>query len=381
MTELALDALMLNCSLFKLPERQLVSTYQHNGEVLALWSRDSSFAIDPNLEHQVQFGIVRFTFDEKGRLPPDVQEDNLFLEFTDSFDGENREVTSHLLHDGRIVFSFSEKFSGDGKWGKHNYVIAYNIDASAWEIGHSRLDTGEISFKLWSPRIGSREELSISYGELQLLFQGGQLKVGIDHTPYYLDDWTRDTDFAKVAPSPESPHEKWRRQGSIIVREDRSRDEPDVPEYAPPVPLMSSDTSVKALIPIASTMLTFENVAAVVKREFEERYTLGELCYTAQHIHREADQKKLPLVHTLSQEEKGVPLTGKLADLLLAHPAPVVPPAKYSLIPAIRYADSVLACTRSGANIAALVVDTLHRTSCVLFVPLSGFLSDLSSSN
>lgn len=368
------NAAELNCSLFKLPDRQLVSTYQHNGEVFALWSRDSSFAIDPNLEHQVQFGIVRFTFDEKGSLPPDVQEDNLFLEFTDSYDVENREVTSHLLYDGRIVFSFSQKFTGDGKWGKHNYVIAYNIDASAWEIGHSRLGTGEISFKLWSPRMGSREELSISYGELQLFFQGGQLKVGIDNTPYHLDDWTRDTDFAKVAPSSELPEEKWRRQGSIIVSEDRSEDEPDVPECAPPVPLMSSDSRVKALIPIASTMLTLENVAAVVKREFDEQYTLDELCYTAQHIHREADQKKLPLVHTLSQEEKGVPLTGKLSDLLLAHPAPVVPPAKYALIPAIRHADSVLACTKTGANIASLVVDTLHRSSCVLFVPLSDWI-------
>jgi len=369
------NAAELNCSLFKLPERQLVSCYQHNGEVFALWSRDSSFAIDPNLEHQVLFGIVRFTFDEKGSLPPDVQEDNLFLEFADSYDVENREVTSHLLHDGRIVFSFSEKFTGDGKWGKHNYVIAYNIDASAWEIGHSRLDTGEISFKLWSPRMGSREELSIAYGELELFFQGGQLKVGIDHTPYHLDDWTRDTDFAKVAPSPESPHEKWRRQGSIIISEDRSGEEPYAPAYGSSIPLISSDTKVTARIPAVPTMLTFENIAAVVMREFDAQYTLGELCYTAQHIHREADQKKLPLVHTLSQEEKGVPLTGKLSDLLLAHPAPVVPPAKYDLIPAIRYADSVLACTKAGAHIAALVVDTLHRTSCVLFVPLS----DLSS--
>ncbi len=379
MTELTIDALRLNCSLFKLPERQLVSCYQHNGEVFALWSRDSSFAIAPNLEHQVLFGIVRFTFDEKGSLPPDVQEDNLFLEFADSYDVENREVTSHLLYDGRIVFSFSEKFTGDGKWGKHNYVIAYNIDASAWEIGHSRLDTGEISFKLWSPRMGSREELSIAYGELELFFQGGQLKVGIDHTPYHLDDWTRDTDFAKVAPNPELPVEKWRRQGSIIVSEDRSGvgsgDDPDVPEYAPPVPLTRSDTRVKALIPTRSTVLILENIAAVVMREYDEQYTLGELCYTAQHIHREADQKKLPLVHTLSQEEKGVPLTGKLSDLLLAHPAPVVPPAKYDLIPAIRYADSVLACTKYGAHVAALVVDTLPGTSCVLFVPLS----DLSS--
>lgn len=375
MTELALDALRLNCSLFKLPDRQLVSTYQHNGEVFALWSRDSSFAIDPNLDHQVQFGIVRFTFDEKGSLPPDVQEDKLFLEFTDSYDVENREVTSHLLYDGRIVFSFSEKFTGDGKWGKHNYVIAYNIDASAWEIGHSRLDTGEISFKLWSPRMGSREELSISYGELQLFFQGGQLKVGIDHTPYHLDDWTRDTDFAKVAPSPESPHERWRRQGSIIVSEVRSEEEPYAPADGSSIPLISSDTKVSVRIPSVRTVLTIDNIASVVKREFEEQYTLGELCYTAQHIHREEDQKKQPLVHTLSQDEKGVPLTGKLSDLLLAHPAPVVPPAKYALIPAIRYADSVLACTKTGAHIAALVVDTLHRTSCVLFVPLPEFSS------
>ncbi len=369
------NAAELNCSLFKLPDRQLVSTYQHNGEVFALWSRDSSFAIDPNLDHQVQFGIVRFTFDEKGSLPPDVQTDNLFLDFTDSVEAELREVTSHLFHQGRIIFTFSEKFSGNGMWGKRNFVIAYNIESAIWEIGHSRLTTGDISFKPWLPQMGSRDELKISYGELELFLQDNQLKVGVDHTPYHLDDWTRDTDFAKVAPSSELPEEKWRRQGSIIVREDRSGDESDVPEYAPPVPLMCSDTRVKALIPIASTLLTFENIAAVVKREFEEQYLLDELCYTAQHIHREDDQKKLPLVHTLSQEEKGVPLTGKLSDLLLAHPAPVVPPAKYALIPAIRYADSVLACTKTGAHIAALVVDTLHRTSCVLFVPLS----DLSS--
>jgi|JI9StandDraft_1071089.scaffolds.fasta_scaffold01517_3 hypothetical protein len=374
MSQLTIDALMQNCFLYKLQEKQLVSCYQHNGQVFALWSRDSSFAIDPKLEHQVQFGIVRFCFDANDCLLLPVQENNLFLEFTDSYDVENREVTSHLFHDGRIVFSFSERFSGDGKWGKHNYVIAYNIDASAWEIGHSLLETGEISFKLWSPRMGSREELSIAYGELELFFQGGQLKVGIDHTPYHLDDWTRDTDFAKVAPSPESPHEKWRRQGSIIISEDRSGEEPCAPAYGSSIPLISSDTKVTARIPAVRAVLTFENIAAVVMREFDAQYTLGELCYTAQHIYREADQEKLPLVHTLSQEEKGVPLTGKLSDLLLAHPAPVVPPAKYALIPAIRHADSVLACTKTGANIAALVVDTLHRTSCVLFVPLSDLI-------
>ncbi len=375
------NAAELNCSLFKLPERQLVSCYQHNGEIFALWSRDSSFALDPNLEHQVLFGIVRFTFDEKGSLPPDVQEDNLFLDFTDGVEAELREVTSHLFHQGRIIFTFSEKFSGNGMWGKRNFVIAYNIESAIWEIGHGRLANGDISFKSWSPLMGSRDELKISYGELELFLQDNQLKVGVDHTPYHLDDWTRDTDFAKVAPNPELPVEKWRRQGSIIVSEDRSGDwsgdEPDVPEYAPPVPLMRSDTRVKALVPMARTVLTFENIAAVVKREFDEQYLLDELCYTAQHIHREADQKKLPLVHTLSQGEKGVPLTGKLSDLLLAHPAPVVPSAKYALIPAIRYADSALTCTKSGAHIAALVVDTLHRTSCILFVPLS----ELSFSN
>ncbi len=373
------NAAELNCSLFKLPERQLVSCYQHNGEVFALWSRDSSFAIDPNLEHQVLFGIVRFTFDEKGSLPPDVQEDNLFLDFTDSVEAELREVTSHLFHQGRIIFTFSEKFSGNGMWGKRNFVIAYNIDSAIWEIGHSRLANGDISFKPWSPQMGSRDELKISYGELELFLQDNQLKVGVDQTPYHLDDWTRDTDFAKVAPNHELAVEKWRRQGSIIVSEDRSGvgsgDDPDVPEYAPPVPLTRSDTGVKALIPIVRTVLTIENIASVVKREYEEHYELGELCYTAQHIYREADQKKLPLVHTLSQEEKGVPLTGKLSDLLLAHPAPVVPPVKYALIPAIRYADSVLACTKAGAHIAALVVDTLHRTSCVLFVPLPELFS------
>jgi hypothetical protein len=96
----------------------------------------------------------------------------------------------------------------------------------------------------------------------------------------------------------------------------------------------------------------------------------GDLCYTAQHIHREADQKKLPLVHTLTEEDKGVPFTGKLSDLLLTHPAAPQPAPRYSLIPAIRHSDSVLTRNKSGMSTAALVVDVLHRTSCVLFIAL-----------
>lgn len=370
MPHFTIDARKQNCSLFQLQEKQLVSTYQYNGEAFALWSRDRSFSINPSLEHQVQFGVVRFCFDENGCLLLPAKEDNFFLDFTDSYDVENREVTSHLLHDGRIVFSFSEKFTGDGKWGKHNYVIAYNIDASVWEIGLSRLATGEISFKPWSPRMGSREELSIAYGELELFLQSGQLKVGIDHTPYHLDDWTRDTDFAKVAPNPESPHEKWRRQGSMIISEELSGEEPYAPAYGAPIPLISSDTKVKARVPIALSSLTIENIRDVVLRNFDELQPLGDLCYTAQHIHREADQKKLPLVHTLTQEDKGVPFTGKLSDLLLTHPAAPQPPPQYALIPAIRHSDSVLTRHKSGMATAALVIDVLHRTSCVLFIPL-----------
>ncbi len=370
MSHFTIDALKQNCSLFQLRDKQLVSTYQHNGEVFALWSRDSSFPIDSSLDHQVQFGVVRFSFNANGWLLPTVQEDDFFLDFTDSYAVEDREVTSHLLHDGRIVFTFSEKFTGDGKWGKHNFVIAYNIDAAIWEIGHNRLATGDISFKPWSPQMGSREELSVSFGELELFLQDGQLKLGIDNTPYHLDDWTRDTDFAQVAPNPEAPPEKWRRQGSIVVSEDWSGEEPYVPAYGPPIPLISSDTKVKASIPIAHCWLTFENIRQVILRDFDGLQLYEDLCYTAQQIHREADQKKLPLVHTLSQEDKGVPFTGKISDLGLSHPAMQQPPPQYSLIPAIRQSDSVLTRDRSGAATAALVLDVLHRTSCLLFSPL-----------
>jgi hypothetical protein len=107
-----------------------------------------------------------------------------------------------------------------------------------------------------------------------------------------------------------------------------------------------------------------------VLRHFDELQLLGDLCYTAQHIHREADQNKLPLVNSLSQEDKGVPFTCKLSDLLRTHPAPPQPAPQYSLIPAIRHSDSVLTRNKSGMATAALVIDVLHRTSCVLFIPL-----------
>jgi hypothetical protein len=345
---------MQNCSLVQLQEKQLVSCYQYHGEALLCGREIAALLLIRSLEHQVQFGVVRFCFDANDCLLLPVQEDNLFLEFADSYDVENREVTSHLLHDGRIVFSFSERFTGDGKWGKHNYVIAYNIDASAF----GRLVTVfqplvKSASSLWSPRMGSREELSIAYGELELFFQGGQLKVGIDHTPYHLDDWTRDTDFAKVAPNPESPYEKWRRQGSIIISEDRSGEEPYAAAYGSSIPLISSDTKVKARVPIALCSLTLEHIRDIGLRQFDELQLLGDLCYTAQHIHREADQNKLPLVHTLSQEDKGVPFTGKLSDLLHTHPAAPQPAPHYSLIPAIRHSDSVLTRNKSGMATAA----------------------------
>jgi len=371
MNEITIDARKQNCSLFPLHNRQIISAYQYKGEVFALWSRDSSFVIDPSLEQQVLFGVVRFAFDENSGSFKTVHEESLYLHFTDPSCDEIREVTSHLLHDGRIVFAFSEKFTGDVKWGKHNYVIAYNIEKSIWEMGHSRLATGEISFRPWSPQLGSRDELSISYGELYLFHQDGQLIVGIDNTLYHLDDWTRDTDFAIVAPNAESQAESWLRHGSIIVSKDWSGEAPCEPDYGPPIPLIENTTRVKARIPTGVSLLMFENIREVVLRSFNELQLFDDLCYTAQHIHRDEDKKNLPLVHTLPEEDKGVPFTGKLSDFLLSHPVVPEAPPMYLLIPAVRHSDSVFTCNRSGETFAALVLDVLHRTSCVLFISLS----------
>jgi|GEM_PF-880508 len=354
---------------FKLPARRLISTYQYEGQVFALWYSDSNFPADPLLEHQVLFGVVRFSFSDNGEFAV-AHEDTLALDFVDRSTIEDRQVTSHLLHDGRIIFAFSEKFTGDGKWGKHNYVIAYNIEKAIWEIGYSRSSTGDIKFKPWSSALGSRQELSISSGELELFLQNGQLKVGIDNTCYHLDDWTKNTDFTLVAPNAEARSARLQRQGTIFITEIWSGKAPNLPDYGLPIPLIDSDTKIKACICGVPCSVAFENIRELVLRYFEELHLLDDLCYPAQIIHREGDQTKLPLIQTLSKEEKGVPLTGKLSDLLLSHPAAPVAPPRYRLIPAVRYSDSVLVRNQSGLATAALAIDVLRRTSCILFVPL-----------
>ena len=368
MSEIVVDALMQNCVVFKLPERQLVSTYQHNSQVFALWYRDSSFPVDPLLEQQVSFGVVRFTFGDDGEFKA-ANEDTLVLDFTDRSAVEARTMTSHLLHDGRIVFSFSEKFSDGGKWGNHNYVLAYDIENAIWEIGHNRSASGDISFKPWSSGMGSREELSIEYGELKLFVQNGKLKVGIDSTYYHLDDWVRNDDYTTVAPDAEPLVSILKRKGAIFVTENWSGNSTSFSDYGTVIELPNRDTTLKAHLSAVPCWIKFENIREQVVKHFDEMQLFNDLCYQAQHTHRDEDRKKMPEIKTLSQEEKGVPFTGKLSDLLLSHPSVEAPP-KYALIPVARYSDSVSVRQSSGTVTAALVLDVLQRTSCVMFVPI-----------